>query len=157
MLFHFDTYHIFDCYNYCEKVECTTPKSSNYCFPSLDWNQFHYFRKLQFPLGTTFNQKLDTLLYLQALSWRFFDFPAYLGKYTANVCRDLQGLCRGFLQYLQGKSCNIYRFSLQFLQSVNIAGEICKYYRIFPAYIAENPCRVPVNPCKHLQCTFTNN
>ena len=74
--------------------------------------------------------------------------------YTPNVCRDLQGLCRGFLQYLQGKSCNIYRFSLQFLQSVNIAGKICKYYRVFLADIAENPCRVPVNPCKHLQCTF---
>ena len=25
---------------------------------TLDWNQFHYFRKLQFPLGTTFNQSL---------------------------------------------------------------------------------------------------
>ena len=34
-------------------------------------------------------------------------------KYTANVYRDLQGLCGGFLQYLQGKPCNIYRFSLQ--------------------------------------------
>ena len=75
-------------------------------------------------------------------------------EYTPNVCRDLQGLCRGFLQYLQGKSCNIYRFSLQFLQSVNIAGKICKYYRIFPADIAENPCRVPINPCKHLECTY---
>ena len=32
---------------------------------------------------------------------------------TANVYRDLQGLCRGFLQYLQGQPCNIYRFSLQ--------------------------------------------
>ena len=73
---------------------------------------------------------------------------------TANVCRDLQGLCRGFLQYLQGKSCNIYRFSLQFLQFVNIAGKTCKYYRIFPADIAEYPCRVPVNPCKHLHFTF---
>ena len=31
---------------------------------------------------------------------------------TANVCRELQGLCWGFLQYLQGKPCNIYRFSL---------------------------------------------
>ena len=77
--------------------------------------------------------------------------------YTPNVCRDLQGLCRGFLQYLQGKSCNIYRFSLQFLQSVNIAGKTCKYYRIFPADIAENSCRVPVNPCKHLQCSTDNN
>ena len=74
----------------------------------------------------------------------------YLSIYTANVRRDLQGLCGGFLQYLQGKSCNIYRFSLQFLQSVRIAGKICKYYRIFPADIAENPRRVPVNPCKHL-------
>ena len=33
--------------------------------------------------------------------------------YTAKVYRDLQGLCGGFLQYLQGKLCNIYRFSLQ--------------------------------------------
>ena len=73
--------------------------------------------------------------------------------YTANGTTK-QGLCRGFLQYLQGKSCNIYRFSLQFLQSVNIAGKICKYYRIFLADIAENPCRVPVNPCKHLQCSL---
>ena len=73
--------------------------------------------------------------------------------YTANVCRDLQGLCGVFLQYLQGKSCNICRFSLQFLQSVRIAGKICKYSRFFPADIAENPRRVPVNPCKHLQCS----
>ena len=28
-----------------------------------------------------------------------------------------------------------------------IAGKICKYYRIFHADIAENPCRVPVNIC----------
>ena len=68
-------------------------------------------------------------------------------------CRDLQGHCGGFLQYLQGKSCNIYIFSLQFLQFVNIAGKICKYYRIFHADIAENPCRVPVNPWKHLECS----
>ena len=79
------------------------------------------------------------------------NYATYLG-YTANVCRDLQGLCRGFLQYLQGKSCNIYRFSLQYLQIAEIAEKLCKYYRIFPADILENPCRVPVNPCKHLQC-----
>ena len=34
---------------------------------------------------------------------------------------------------------------------------ICKYYRVFPADIAENPCRVPVNPCKHLQCRCRGN
>ena len=73
--------------------------------------------------------------------------------YTANVCWDLQGLCMGFLQYLQGKSCNMYRFSLPYLQIAEITGKICKYHRIFPADIAENPCRVPVNPCKHLQCS----
>ena len=67
----------------------------------------------------------------------------------AGIYRDSAG---GFLQYLQGKSCNIYRFSLQYLQIAEIAGKTCKYYRIFPADIAENPCRVPVNPCKHLQC-----
>ena len=57
--------------------------------------------------------------------------------HTPNICRDLQGLCRGFLQYLQ---------------IAEIAGKICKYCRIFPADIAENPCRVPVilkfNPIK---------
>ena len=46
--------------------------------------------------------------------------------YTANVYKALQGLCGGFLQYLQGKPCNIYKlqgniiviigFSLQILQ-----------------------------------------
>jgi hypothetical protein len=72
----------------------------------------------------------------------------------AGIYRDLQGLCRGFLQYLQGKPCNIYRFSLQYLQIAEIAGKIFKYYRMFPADIAENPCRVPVNPCKHLQCSI---
>jgi hypothetical protein len=30
---------------------------------------------------------------------------------------------------------------------------ICKYYRGFPADIAESPRRVPVNPCKNLQCS----
>ena len=30
---------------------------------------------------------------------------------------------------------------------------ICKYYRGFPADIAENPLNHPVNPCKHLQCS----
>ena len=123
-----------------------SPRSTGTNFITSENFNFHWARH---------SIKSLTHYYLQALSWRFFDFPAYLGKYTANVCRDLQGLCRGFLQYLQGKSCNIYRFSLQFLQSVNIAGEICKYYRIFPAYIAENPRRVPVNPCKRLQCGTT--
>ena len=36
---------------------------------------------------------------------------------------------------------NKFRWDNLFLQSVNIAGKICKYYRIFPADIAENPCR----------------
>ena len=57
------------------------------------------------------------------------------------------GNCRGFLQYLQGKPCNIYRFT-------EFAGKICIYYRVFPADIAENPRRVPAIPCKHLQCTL---
>ena len=106
-------------------------------FPLLLQDIFDYFEysRLQNRFCSTF------------INLGFFSRP-----YTPNVCRDLQGLCRGFLQYLQGKSCNIYRFSLQFLQSVNIAGKTCKYCRIFPADIAENPCRVPVNPCKHLQC-----
>ena len=38
-----------------------------------------------------------------------FLFLLFLKSYTANVYRDLQGLCGGFLQYLQGKPCNIYR------------------------------------------------
>ena len=60
----------------------------------------------------------------------------------AGNCRDSAG---GFLQYLQGKPCNIYRIA-------GIAGKICIYYRVFPADIAENPRRVPAIPCKHLQC-----
>ena len=59
------------------------------------------------------------------------------------IYRDSAG---GFLQYLQGKPCNIYRFT-------EFAGKICIYYRVFPADIAENPRRVPAIPCKHLQCT----
>ena len=66
--------------------------------------------------------------------------------YTANVCKELQGLCGGFLQYLQGKPRNIYRFPLQSLQS-------CKYYRVSLHILQKTPCRVPAIPCKHLQCT----
>ena len=36
-------------------------------------------------------------------------YSAFFRAYTANFYRDLQGLCGGFLQYLQGKPCNIYR------------------------------------------------
>ena len=32
---------------------------------------------------------------------------------------------------------------------------ICKYYRVFPADIAKKTRRVPVNPCKHLQCMYS--
>ena len=76
-----------------------SPRSTGTNFITSENFNFHWARH---------SIKSLTHYYLQALSWRFFDFPAYLGKYTANVCRDLQGLCRGFLQYLQGKSCNIY-------------------------------------------------
>ena len=58
----------------------------------------------------------------------------------AGNCRDSAG---GFLQYLQGKPCNIYRIA-------GIAGKICIYYRI----LQKTPCRVPAIPCKHLQCTY---
>ena len=68
----------------------------------------------------------------------------YALQMFAGNCRDSAG---GFLQYLQGKPCNIYRFT-------EFAGKICIYYRVFPADIAENPRRVPAIPCKHLQCTY---
>ena len=41
-----------------------------------------------------------------------------------------------------GKTCNICRDF----------PAICKYYRFFPADIAEKPPNHPVNTCKHLQC-----
>jgi hypothetical protein len=56
------------------------------------------------------------------------------------IYRDSAGV---FLHYLQGKPCNIYRFSMQ---SVNITGFSLQI-------LQKNPCRVPVNPCKHLQCS----
>ena len=40
-----------------------------------------------------------------------------------------------------GKTCNICRDF----------PAICKYYRVFPADIAEKPLNHPVKPCKHLQ------
>ena len=47
--------------------------------------------------------------------------------YTANICRDLQGLCRGFLQYLQGKSVNICStFGLKEMQWENFIEKVGK-------------------------------
>ena len=49
--------------------------------------------------------------------------------------------------------CNIFRENpVIFTDCREIAGKICKYYRVFPADIAEKPIKDPVNPCKHLQC-----
>ena len=57
--------------------------------------------------------------------------------YTANVCKELQGLCGGFLQYLQGKPRNIYTdFPCNPCNPVNITG--------FSLHILQKtPCRVP--------------
>ena len=64
-------------------------------------------------------------------------------------CKCLQG----FTGTLRGLFCNIFRENPAiFTDCRGIAWKICKYYRVFPADIAENPRRVPVNPCKHLQC-----
>ena len=64
-------------------------------------------------------------------------------------CKCLQG----FTGTLLGVFCNICRESpVIFTDCSGIAGKICKYYRVFSADIAENTCRVPANPCKHLQC-----
>ena len=66
-------------------------------------------------------------------------------------CKCLQA----FTGTLRGVFCKICREnSVIFTDCRGIAGKICKYYRVFPADIAWNPCRVPVNPCKHLQCTY---
>ena len=58
----------------------------------------------------------------------------------AGNCRDSAG---GFLQYLQGKPCNIYRFTEFAGKSVYNTG--------FSLQILQKiPCRVPAIPCKHL-------
>ena len=59
-----------------------------------------------------FKQVLNNLNFGILSEFRVIDFlgpEAPKNYYTANVYRDLQGLCGGFLQYLQGKPCNIYR------------------------------------------------
>ena len=48
----------------------------------------------------------------------------------------------GVYRVIKGFFCNICRDF----------PAICKYYRVFPADIAEKPLNKPVNPCKHLQC-----
>ena len=81
------------------------------------------------------------------ISWVKSWFCKIQGCNTANVYRNLQGLCGGVV-------CNICRENpVIFTDCRGIAGKICKYYRVFLANIAENPRRVPVNTCKHLQCT----
>ena len=54
----------------------------------------------------------------------------------------LDDLLRGFAAISAGKTCNIRRDF----------PAICKYYRVFPADIAEKTLNHPVNHCKHLQC-----
>ena len=61
--------------------------------------------------------------------------------YTANVYRDLQGLCGGVSTISAGKNPVI------FTDFPCNPPAICKYYRVFPADIAENP---PKSPCKSL-------
>jgi hypothetical protein len=52
-----------------------------------------------------------------------------------------------------GVFCNICRENpLIFTDFPCNSPAICKYYRVFPADIAKKKRRVPVNPCKHLQC-----
>ena len=53
-------------------------------------------------------------------------------------CKCLQG----FTAISAGKTYNICR---DFPAN-------CKYYRVFPADIADKTLNLPVNPCKHLQC-----
>ena len=67
-------------------------------------------------------------------------------SWRAVHCKCLQGFTgwlRGFSAISAGKTCNICRDF----------PAICKYYRVFPADIAEKTLNHPVNPCKHLQCT----
>ena len=53
-------------------------------------------------------------------------------EFFCNICRENPMITIGF-------PCNL--------------PAICKYYRVFPADIAEKPLNHPVIPCKHLQCT----
>ena len=85
---------------------------------------FHFF-SVVFPcsIGHSVNRYLDTTLQM-----------------FAGNCRDSAG---GFLQYLQGKPCNIYRFT-------EFAGKICIYYRVLPADIEKNSAeslQFPANIC----------
>ena len=61
-----------------------------------------------------------------------------------------------FTGTLRGFFCNICRENPVILTDCRgIAGKICNYYRVFSVDIEENPGRVPVNPCKHLQCRLS--
>jgi hypothetical protein len=50
----------------------------------------------------------------------------YSSQYTANVYRDLQGLCGGFLQYLQGKPCYIYRLQGNLIVIIGFSWRFCR-------------------------------
>ena len=59
----------------------------------------------------------------------------------------------GVYRVIKGLFCNIcWENPVIFTDFPCNPPAICKYYRVFPADIAENPRRVPVNPSKHLQC-----
>ena len=76
------------------------------------------------------NEKLFSIIHwLNILT----TLPMFTGVYR--VIRVFSAICAG-------KTCNICRDFLA----------ICKYYRVFPADIAEKPLNHPINPCKHLQC-----
>ena len=59
----------------------------------------------------------------------------------SHKCTTLQ-MFTGVYRVIKGVFCNICRD----------CPAICKYYRVFPADIAEKPLNHPVNPCKHLPC-----
>ena len=62
---------------------------------------------------------------------------------------------KGVYRVIKGFFCFIYRENPVIFTCFpcNLPA-ICKYYRGFPADIAEKLLNHPVNPCKHLQCMY---
>ena len=72
-----------------------------------------------------------------------------IGEIQQNTLQMFTGVYRVFNRFF----CNICRENpVIFTDCREFAGKICKYYRVFPADIAEKLKNHPVNPCKHLQC-----
>ena len=82
-------------------------RSSLYILRNVDLG---LFKNHPPPRNGDFIQSLKTLFESDSSKFNYVAAAIFqfLLNYTANVCRDLQGLCGGFLQYLQGKYLQIF-------------------------------------------------